>query len=232
MAATDTFLLHGAIGDGRQIAPLAERLTDSGVGRPVLVELPGHGTTPLGSCDFSIDGFARFVVAELDRRGVAQADFFGYSMGGYVALHLAAIAPARVHRVATLGTKLAWSPDVAAGESAMLDAATIRAKVPKFAAALEQRHTALGWEVLLTRTAELLAELGARPLLTSEVLATIEQPVRIAVGDRDATVSIAECADAVRALRSGQLEVHPATPHPIEKAPLDRIARSLGEFFA
>ena len=232
MAATDTLLLHGAIGDGRQLAPLADRLTDGGVGRPLLVEFPGHGTTPLGSCDFGIDGFARFVLAELDRRGVAKADFFGYSMGGYVALHLAAIAPARVHRVATLATKLAWTPDGAARESAMLDAATIRAKVPKFAAALEQRHTALGWEAVLARTAELLAELGARPLLTPDVFARIEQPVRIAVGDRDATVSIAECADAVRALRSGQLEVHPATPHPFEKAPLARIARSLTEFFA
>jgi len=232
MAATDTLLLHGAIGDGRQLASLADRLTDGGVGRPVLIELPGHGTTPLGAWSFSIDDFARFVLAELDRREVAQADFFGYSMGGYVALHLAAIAPGRVRRVATLATKLAWTPDVAVRESAMLDCSAVRAKLPKFAAALEQRHTALGWEALLGRTAELLAELGARPVITSDVLANIEQLVRIAVGDRDATVSIGECADAVRALRNGQLEVHPATAHPFEKAPIVRIARSLTEFFA
>lgn len=231
MAATDTFLLHGAIGDGRQLAPLADRLTDGGVGRPVLIELPGHGTTPLGAWRFSIEGFAQLVLTELDRRGIAQADFFGYSMGGYVALHLAVIAPARVRRVATLATKLAWTPDVAARESAMLDPATIRAKIPRFASALEQRHTALGWEAVLTHTAELLAELGARPVLTTDVLSTIEQPVRIAVGDRDTTVSVAECVDAVRALKSGQLEVHPATPHPFEKAPIVRITRSLTEFF-
>ena len=45
------------------------------------------------------------------------------------------------------------------------------------------------------------------------------------------TVTIDECAAAVRRLPSGELEVHPRTPHPFEKAPIDRIARSLEEFF-
>ena len=102
--------------------------------------------------------------------------------------------------------------------------------MPKFATALEARHTGAGWETLLASTAELLHELGARPRLTDEVLASIAQPVRVGVGDRDATVTIEECAAAVRQLRSGELEVHPRTSHPFEKAPIDRIARSLVEF--
>jgi pimeloyl-ACP methyl ester carboxylesterase len=152
-------------------------------------------------------------------------------MGGYVALFLAATAPDRVARVATLATKLAWTPEVAARESVMLDAATIRAKVPKFAAALEARHTAAGWETLLAHTADLLHDLGARPLVTPELLASVTQPVRIGVGDRDATVTLDECAAAVRQLANGELEVHPRTPHPFEKAPIDRIGASLAEFF-
>jgi hypothetical protein len=114
----------------------------------------------------------------------------------------------------------------------MLDAGTIRAKVPKFAAVLEQRHTALGWEALLAHTADLLRALGDGPLLTPAVYAAVPQPTRIAVGDRDATVTIDECIEAVRVLPRGELEVHPGTPHPFEKVPLDRIARSLGEFLA
>ena len=39
-------------------------------------------------------------------------------------------------------------------------------------------------------------------------------------------------AEATEETASGELEVHPRTPHPFEKAPLDRIARSVGEFFA
>lgn len=196
------------------------------------LELPGHGATPLGASEFGIEAFSSFVLAELDRRRIARADFFGYSMGGYVALYLALTAPDRSRRVATLGTKLAWTIDGAAREAAMLDAATIRTKVPKFAAALEARHPELGWETLLQRTAAMVRSLGERPLVTPDALARIDQPVRIAVGDRDATVGIEECAAAVRQLRNGELEVHPRTPHAFEKAPIERVALSLLEFLA
>jgi hypothetical protein len=33
-------------------------------------------------------------------------------------------------------------------------------------------------------------------------------------------------------LANGQLEVHPDTPHPFEKAPLDLVAGSLAAFLA
>lgn len=231
MPVTPTILLHGALGDARQLAPLAERLASAG-GNAIVLELPAHGTTPLAPWPFRVEAFTEFVLAELDRRGIAQADVFGYSMGGYVALHLASAAPSRVRRVATLATKLAWSPSVAERETAMLDPVTIRAKVPKFAAALEQRHTAAGWEALLAHTGGLLRALGERPLLTPAVFKAIAQPVRIAVGDRDTTVTIDECVEAVRTLGHGELEVHPGTPHPFEKAPLERVARSVVEFFA
>lgn len=230
MADTDLILLHGALGDASQLAPLATRL--AGGGRVTALELEGHGATPLRGRPLRIQSFADTVVEAMDRRGIERAHVFGYSMGGYVALYLAATVPDRVARVATLATKLAWTPDVAARESAMLDATTIRAKVPKFAAALEARHTGAGWENLLTQTADLLHELGARPLITDDVLATIAQPIRIAVGDRDATVTLEECAAAVRRLQLGELEVHPRTAHPFEKAPVERIASSLKEFFA
>jgi pimeloyl-ACP methyl ester carboxylesterase len=225
-------LLHGALGDAGQLAPLSDRLVAAGSTAPLLLELPGHGVTPSGDAPFRIESFAAAVLEELDRRGIARASFFGYSMGGYVALHLAATNPHRVERVATLGTKLDWSPQVAERECAMLDADTIRLKVPRFAAALAQRHAALGWERLLNETAGLLRSLGARPLLGGARFAAIPHPTRIGVGDRDATVSIEESAAAARQLPNGELEVHPRTPHPFEKVPLDRVARSLADFFA
>jgi pimeloyl-ACP methyl ester carboxylesterase len=230
LTATDLILLHGALGDARQLAPLADRMRDGC--RVTVIELPGHGATASPDGPLRIEDFARAVLDHMVREEIATADFFGYSMGGYVALYLAATAPDRVGRVATLATKLAWTPEIAAREAAMLDVATIRAKVPKFAAALEARHTALGWETLLARTAELMHGLGARPVVTAELLSRISAPVRIAVGDRDATVSVDESLAAVRQIANGELEVHPRTPHPLEKAPVDRIARSLREFFS
>jgi pimeloyl-ACP methyl ester carboxylesterase len=229
MAASHLILLHGALGDATQLAPLASRLAGQ---RPVTcLELEGHGATPLRGRPLRIESFADTVIEMMDRAGIEVADLFGYSMGGYVALYLASVAPGRVARVATLATKLAWTPDIAARECRLLDAGAIRAKVPKFAAALEARHTAAGWEPLLTHTRDLLHELGERPRVTAEMLAELAQPVRVAVGDRDTTVTIDECIDAVRRLPHGELEVHPRTPHPFEKAPVDRIARSLVEFF-
>ncbi len=229
MSGTALILLHGALGDGTQLEPLALRL---GIDRRVdCLELEGHGASPLRGRPLRIESLAEAVLEAMDERGIARADFFGYSMGGYVALHLAATSPDRVARVATLATKLAWTPEIAARECAMLDATTIRAKVPKFAAALEARHTGAGWETLLAETADLLRDLGARPRVSEEVLASIAQPVRISIGDRDATVTIDDCAAAVRRLANGELEVHPRTPHPFEKAPVERLARSLSEFF-
>ena len=227
---TDLVLLHGALGDATQLAPLATRLGDGR--RVVVIELEGHGATPLRDRPLRIESFADDVIARLDRQGIARADVFGYSMGGYVALYLAATSSARIARVATLATKLAWTPEVAVRESAMLDPVVIRTKVPRFAAALEARHTGAGWEALLARTAELLHELGARPRVTDELLASVTQPVRISVGDRDATVTLEECVAAMRRMPSGELEVHPRTPHPFEKVSIDRLARSLEEFFA
>ena len=230
MAGTDLILLHGALGDVGQLAALAERLAPAR--RVVRLEFEGHGTTPLRDRPLRIESLALSVLEAMDRTSIARADFFGYSMGGYVALQLAARAPDRVSRVATLATKLSWTPEVAERECAMLDAATIRGKVPRFAEALEARHTGAGWEALLSATADMLRDLGGRPRLTDDVLASVLQPVRIAVGDRDTTVTIEECVRASRRLPNGELEVHPRTPHPFEKAPLDRVARSLAEFFA
>lgn len=223
-------LLHGALGDAGQLAPLAARLGSAR--RITILELEGHGKSPFRDRPLRMETLAESVFEEMNSRGIERADFFGYSMGGYLALQLAATHPERVERIATLATKFAWTPEIAARETAMLDPATIRAKVPKFAAALDQRHTGAGWEALLTQTADLMRALGAQPPLSDRVLATIAMPVRIAVGDRDATVSIDESASAARQLPQGELEVHPRTPHPFEKAPLDRIVHSISEFLA
>jgi pimeloyl-ACP methyl ester carboxylesterase len=105
--------------------------------------------------------------------------------------------------------------------------------VPAFAHALAERHTgAGGWEAVLARTAALLTALGDGPPLTPAALAAITCPVRVLVGDRDATLPVAECVEAVRALPHGELGVLPGTPHPLEQVDVGRLAREVAEVYA
>lgn len=217
-------LLHGALGAGAQLQPLAASLAAQGVPDVRVVEFAGHGATPDTGGAFTVERFGEQVLAAMDAAGAGRATLFGYSMGGYVALHLAATRPERVARVVTLATKLAWTPEVAAREAGRLDAATIRAKVPRFAEQLADRHGgAGGWELVLARTAALLRALGEQPPVTDAVLRTIASPVRVLVGDRDATVTLEECAAAYRALPDGALGVLARTGHPLEQVEVRRL---------
>ena len=232
-------LLHGALGARDTLQPIADALApilppDAAV---LAHEFAGHGATPdadaTSDAPYDVARLAAGVLDAMDARGVERATLFGYSMGGYVALLLAAEHPARVRAVVTLATKLAWTPEGASRETARLDAAAIRAKVPRFAEALAARHAgAGGWERVLARTAAMLHAIAAHPTVTPDVLARIGCPTRICVGDRDATVTLDECATAVRALPQGELAVLPRTGHPLEHADPMRVAREVAELHA
>lgn len=222
-------LLHGALGTGAQLEPLAQRL--AGRVRPVVVEFEGHGLAAPGARAYRTEHFAENALAALDRaRAAGPAHVAGYSMGGYVGLWLARHHPARVASVFTLGTKAWWDPEGAAAEARQLDPEAIRAKVPKFAAVLAARHGEAGWPAVLERTAAMMRALGERPPLTEADYAAITCPVRVAVGDRDTTAGVEASARLVRALPAGELEVLPRTPHPVERVSWDRLAFSLSEF--
>jgi pimeloyl-ACP methyl ester carboxylesterase len=222
-------LLHGAVGASAQFDPLLPLLDERyEIHR---LDFEGHGHAPLRERPFRTEHFAENVVEYLDRRSLERIDIFGYSMGGYAALYLAHAQPQRVRRIATLGTKFNWNHEVAAREARQLDPEKIREKVPQFARALEARHTAAGWETVLSRTREMMTALGEQKAVTPEMLGGIPHRVRIGVGDRDSMVTLEESQAAYRSLPQGELEVLPGTPHPLEKIPPARLARYVMEFF-
>ncbi len=70
------------------------------------VDLPGHGRSqgaPLGN----ITDMARWAVRVLDAAGVRQAALIGHSMGGSIALEVAAAFPERITRLGLIGTAAA-----------------------------------------------------------------------------------------------------------------------------
>ncbi len=223
-------LLHSALGASDQFAPLLPLLARHFTVHTL--DFEGHGSAPLRDRPFRIQHFAENVIGYLDTHRLNAIDLFGYSLGGYVALYLARTQPDRVSGVFTLGTKLRWSLEIAAREVKLLDAEKMRQKVPQFARTLEERHTAAGWKTVLAHTADMLTTLGAQPLLGETDFAMLPQRIRIGLGDRDTTVTLEESMAAYRALPRGELEVFPNTPHPLEKVPVERLARSVREFFA
>jgi 2-succinyl-6-hydroxy-2,4-cyclohexadiene-1-carboxylate synthase len=89
--------LHGFAGSARDWDRFGELVDRTGL-RAIAVDLPGHGDSeaPEDPARFTIEQTARDLGAILDLSGLTEAHWVGYSMGGRVALHLAAAVPARV----------------------------------------------------------------------------------------------------------------------------------------
>lgn len=227
---TDLLLLHAALGAASQFDALAAELRTDFTLR--MLDFEGHGAAPPSGRPFAIEAFAENVIDYMDARSIATIDVFGYSMGGYVALYLAATAPERLGRIMTFGTKLRWDPDTSARETKMLDPDRIAQKVPQFAAALEARHSGSGWRKVLADTAEMMIALGRSNPLTDDRFASIRHSVRLGVGDRDVTVSAEETCAVYRLLEHGELQVFPSTPHAFDRVRMPMMASAIREFFA
>jgi pimeloyl-ACP methyl ester carboxylesterase len=226
---TPLLLLHGALGSRAQLAALASAL--EGRFAPYAFDFLGHGASELTG-PLSMDRLVEQTADYVRTHGLAPVAIFGYSMGGYVALQLAATQPELVRAVATLGTKLEWDPRVAERMSGTFDPATLATRTPKLAAALQLAHSAMGWERVCTETRDMLVSLGERPMLTRAAYAGIAQPVRLIVGDRDDTVTLDETVAAYGLLPRGELEVLPATGHAIGRVDVERLSSSLARFLS
>ena len=89
-------LLHGFTGSTETWAPVLQRLAAES--EIVAIDLIGHGRSdvPADWTRYSFERCVADLLAVLDTLGIAETDLLGYSLGGRVALHLAAAAPERV----------------------------------------------------------------------------------------------------------------------------------------
>ncbi len=100
---------------------VAARLKAAGFGA-LRYDLRGHGLSDLGTPPRLIADHARDLAAVMDAFGVARAPICGVSVGGVIALGLAAAHPERVERLvlnntgARIGTPEIWNPRIAAVE--------------------------------------------------------------------------------------------------------------------
>jgi 2-succinyl-6-hydroxy-2,4-cyclohexadiene-1-carboxylate synthase len=95
-AGRPLLLLHGFTGSAAAWLALAARLAPHR--RTVAVDLIGHGQSdaPADAERYRMEQCVADLLALLDTMQIAQTDVLSYSMGGRVALQMAAAAPARV----------------------------------------------------------------------------------------------------------------------------------------
>jgi pimeloyl-ACP methyl ester carboxylesterase len=90
-------LVHGFAGAATNFAALAPLLAERH--RLLIPDLPGHGGSSALAAAPNLGGFADRVAAVIEQEGAVPADVVGHSMGGVVALRLAARRPELVRAV-------------------------------------------------------------------------------------------------------------------------------------
>ncbi len=183
--------------------------------RVIRYDLRGHGLSELPPARFGIGDHADDVAALLDVVGAEACALVGLSVGGMIALHLAAHRPARVRALvlcdaaARIGTPESWRARIDAvergGLEAIADAVLDRWFTRPFR---EQRADEVaGWRTMLLRTpasgyAAVCAAIRDADL--SGEAAAIRAPCLCVVGDEDGATPpelVRQTAAMIRASR-------------------------------
>ena len=176
-------LLHGGLGSIDMFRPIIPMLTE---GRQVIgVDLHGHGRTALGERPISLVDMGDDLAVLLSELGYDQVDVLGYSMGGGVALRLAAQHPEVVRRLVVASAPFAqdgFFPEmlpqqaqVGAGMAEMMKDTPMYQSYKAIAPHPEE------FPQLLDRMGELMRQ----PYNWSEDVKGLEMPVMLVYGDSD-----------------------------------------------
>lgn len=222
-------LLHGALGSGAVFEPLIEPCFDGFETHKI--NFSGHGGSKIPDAPFSIPRFADQLSTYILSKNLQPADIFGYSMGGYVALHLASIKPELIKRIFTLGTKFDWNEETANKEASQLEPEQLEEKLPAFAKQLKELHAPADWKHVARKTMDMMRSLAANHM-TAEDFSKVNCEVLLAVGDRDKMVSHLETKQTVNLLPNATFRILENTPHPLERADRKILSQVIAQFFS
>lgn len=189
--------------------------------RVIGVELQGHGHTADVERPLRFELMADDIAALLRHLDIGQADLFGFSLGGGVALQTAIRHPQLVRRLALASTPFkrdGWYPEVLAGMASISVETLAGTRIHE--AYLKTSPRPEAWPTFVAKMRQMLGE----GYDWAESVALLATPTLIMVGDAD-SVRIAHAVEFFHLLGGGkvdgdlaglppaQLAVLPATTH-------------------
>lgn len=223
-------LIHGALGHSSHFDTLSKSLSENYKVYSLLFK--DHGQNNSSSEKLNIPRLVEELDEFIDVNNIENANVFGYSMGGYVALCHSLKWKNKIEKIATLATKFEWSPEIASKETSFLNADVIEEKIPRYAEQLKKMHGEKDWKILLAKTADLMTDIGNQDYLATRKLSDIEIPVQLMLGDSDRMVSLKETTAVYDELCNATLAVLPNTKHPLETVNTEILSLLLKQFFA
>jgi 4,5:9,10-diseco-3-hydroxy-5,9,17-trioxoandrosta-1(10),2-diene-4-oate hydrolase len=203
--------------------------------RVVVPDLPGFGRSGMPRIDYSLRGYAHFVIRFLDELGIDRAVLVGSSMGGAIALRTAVDAPDRV--AAVVGVDPAGMFTSAPRLWSLLSSPLLRLAVRPFLGRrriLEESHKHAYYDTTLSspRQVDVMAEAHLQPgyadhfmgmaesLVTGspddllwEALPGVRAPVLIVWGRQDRTLPVQHAYRAAQRLPGAELVLYDHCGH-------------------
>jgi 3-oxoadipate enol-lactonase len=203
----------------------------------------GHGGSPVPPGPYSIAEMGRDLLALLDVLALERVRLGGLSLGGMVALWVAAHAPARVEKLALLCTSAQLGPPEmwavraravrSGGMSSIADGVLSRWFTPEFAAG---HAGVVGWarRLLVTTPAEGYANC-CHAIETMDLrpeLPRIKAPVLAVAAERDQATPLSHLEQIASSVARARLETVAGAAHLANVEQPDVVSELLVEFFS
>ena len=221
-------VLHGALGSTSLETDRLVRFWERRF-RVHAVDLRGHGASTMPDGVPTWDDYTGDVVAVVEALGLERFRLFGFSLGGGVALGVAAHLGDRVERLAVYGVNVRWSK--AEVEAMVGPMERVEAENPFWARRLAETHGAERWRGLV---ADLMAFTRALPdqHMPDQMLVAITAQTLVSTGDADRFFDVRHAVELYRTIPEARLWVIPGLDHPLQGVDAEAFATATGDHLA
>jgi pimeloyl-ACP methyl ester carboxylesterase len=210
--------------------------------RHIMPDLPGFGQSRANIGEMTIDAYARVMIDVLDQRGLDRAVFAGLSMGGYICLAVARMAPERMQALVLLDTR--ETPDTAEARKGRYDSIEKVKKQgvqPIVDAMLPKMLTSAAPQELKDRVRDLMTSASAEGVIaalmamaerpdSSDVLPKIHVPALIVVGEEDTITPPSDADRMAKAIRGARVVRIAGAAHLANMEKPEEVNRAIAAF--